>query len=1006
MATYFMSLLGLVCILQTEAVSQGYLFFRNVKNTFTYAGDTRRCVGSENFMEVHFGSKYLQLIMPNSCDSHRTYSSQGYLHYNLPHTASGQSKTSFPNANSFSWKIQSQIDGTKFSNSGSEQVTLIPDRIAHVYFNASSYAARFEYDMELVYATDLQPKIVTLGAINPKAVHLDSVTLVAPPFLASNLPDGEIHWWRDGHAIKVGENNDLKTGRYLTVKYRSDDPEACKPHSYMAKSSKYEWLSQPLEVKFSPNIIIGTDIIVKQPSCILSQAKNDSSRVFGELSFSKSLIEREFSFRINSYQTPTLTDNSSQYIFPSTLPIPLKIVEIFTSGFPSCPQYDTLHILPPRPITIDSSRFNDINCFGGTASYTLQIGSQANKDTVLLDDKLKYVLDKDKTFTIPDIPRGNHTLRIKDQNGCVLDSTISFTAVEPPRLEPAIALEHPLCHAGTGTAHLSIKGGTPPYQYRFERDSNYSSSRTATRVAGSRLGPSVMDGKGCVATLRDTVLKNPADFFPTAVVKDHNRCFNDSIAEALVTVKGNGNYAFSKDSLVFQSAPLIRGLPTGRQILFVRNDSLCIKQVQATIRSLPKMNVSTIRRMDATCAGDSNGSFYFQVSSGNGKKSLSSNVLPAYSSNATAFNHLYEHLKAQAYQFAVIDDSGCIQRVNFVIGTRSNMHQTFSTLSPTCMLSEDGEISASTLGGVKPYNYEWIGQTSRTATQTRLKQGSYAVKVTDSLSCTHTDTVYLKANIQIPVKLQGHPYLCKGQQLELDAGASGQTYTWTKGQKAISNKRRLTIDSGGTYTVTVKGRTGCTGTDSLQVHYVDKAIEPSFLMSTKAVVGDIVVLAVNSLGYDQVSWSDSIPNVVVRDSNSQHIKEYIFTQPGEYQVPMTIKKDNCVATVWKSIQIYPSSEKQEVEQALGIKSKLIRRVLASPNPSKGEFTLEVELEYPADMEVSLFDIAKGSPILHKSLVGKNSYDLPFEQNLSQGLYMLYVKAGEETASYRVLVTNE
>src|SRR6478735_7116293 len=105
---YPLSLLVLVCSLQTEAISQGYLFFRNVKNSFEYAGDTRRCIGSGNFMEVYFGNRYLQMILPNDCDDYGTYSSQGYLHYNLPHIASGQSKVTFPNANSLSWKIESQ----------------------------------------------------------------------------------------------------------------------------------------------------------------------------------------------------------------------------------------------------------------------------------------------------------------------------------------------------------------------------------------------------------------------------------------------------------------------------------------------------------------------------------------------------------------------------------------------------------------------------------------------------------------------------------------------------------------------------------------------------------------------------------------------------------------------------------------------------------------------------------------------------------------------------------
>lgn len=994
------ALLLLVFFVSLKAFSQGYLYFRNEKNKFA-AGSTTQC--GTNSMDVFFDGKLLQTVIGEGC-GYSTHSS-GDINTYKPDNTSGNTSGRYKNANTFRWKITSIVNSQTFSGEGEQSVAIPENRIALVTFEAVSSVSVFNYETEFLYTTDILPKIKTPSVTNNLAIHTDSVTLEAPPFLTNNFEGDEIIWLKDGLQIEIAKNV-YRKGKQLTVKYKNEENgDGCKVQRYSAKAVNYNWYSESIEIKFGPNLKLGTDILIRQPLCIFPQSGNDTSKTVGQLGFSKSLQGREFKIGTGIHGPSTLRNQDIMSIESSPKPIPIIILENL-GPIPSCPQYDTLHILPPHPITLDSSRFNDINCFGGTASYTLQIGSQAAKDTVLFDNKIKYILDKDNPFTVPDIPKGSHSLKIKDQNGCVLDSTLTFTAIEPSKLEPSIVLKHPLCHSGKGTALLTPKGGTPPYQYRFEADSVYSSTRVASRSAGTRLRPSLLDANGCTAALKDTMIKVPVDFFPSAVVKTPNRCFYDSVAEALVTVKGNGKYTFSKDSLEFQSAPSIGGLPTGRQTLYVRNDSLCVKPVEVTIASLPKMIISTIHKTDATCVGDSNGSFYFQVYNGNGKKRLSSDILPPYSSKATAFNYLYENLKAQSYHFAVTDDSGCTQRVDFVIGTRSDMKQTFNTLSPTCMLSEDGEIAASTLGGVKPYSYQWIGQTSRTATQTRLKQGNYAVKVTDSLSCSRTDTVYLKANIQIPVKLQGHPYLCKGQQLELDAGAFGEAFTWTKNNKTISNKRRLTIDSGGTYTVTVKDRTGCTGSDSLQVHYVDKAIEPSFLMSTKAVVGDIVVVAVNSLGYDRVSWSDSIPNAVVQDSNSQHTKEYIFTQPGEYQVPMTMQKDKCVATVWKSIQIYPSFYKQEVEQALGIKSKLIRRVAASPNPSRGEFTLEVELEYSVDMEVSLFDIAKGSPILHRSLVGKNNYALPFAQDLSQGLYMLYVRVREETASYRVLITND
>lgn len=915
----------------------------------------------------------------------------------------------------FSWKAKSQEGMTGYSREGFQTINYNtdPERITNFTFKVDMIGASFEYGLQMVVVplNKLAPTIVTQGVTDPLNIAQTTVTLRAPEFIAKNFAPSEIQWFHYSYTEPIMVNNKPVTGPELTINWNNgtgDSLKYCVAMPYCARVMRpgWEgWISRNIDIKFSPNLRVGTDVVIQPPQCVLSQNNGDDSKSYGSLTMGSSVGNRRFVYTTKNEASTDMVAGSTREIVPDTGVMKFTFYEKFANDSKSCPQVISQRINKPKPLRILSGDLSDIVCFGKKASYTIKVSSNTLKDTVILDNQTKFAIDSGKAAILPDISKGKHTFRIKDQNNCQLEAEQTFTAVEPPQLLGVVSVVHPLCSTSKGTARLSATGGAGAYTYRFSKDSSYKPINAISGWAGTLLQPSVSDTKGCTADLKDTTWRMPADYSASAKSSKDNKCYNDTLGEALVTVRGNGRYQYSIDSVHFQTSPLVKGLVTGANTLYVRNDSNCVRKTEVSISSWPRIKVDPLIQKDVVCHGDSTGSLYLQVSGGKGKKKLSGEGLPSYSNPASAYNYTIDSLPSRTYLLVATDDSNCTQRLSFEIKAKSNITVAKQLTNPSCASSSNGAIAVNVTKGVKPYAYQWEGLTSTRSNLTGLGQGVFVLTVTDSLACSKKDTIRLVAAKQLPIKMDGYPYLCKGQTLTIDPGLNAATYRWTKEGILLSNTRKLIVDTSGVYKIVVTDSSGCSGTDSLQVYYSNVSFRPDYFMTSKAVVGERVVLVVGNSGYDQLWWSDTIPHMISVDTTQEKTKEYIFTQAGDYEVPLRMKMGQCMGTVKRKIQIFPASEKQEVEESLGIKAKLINEVSVAPNPTNGSFTLHVELNYKNDATITMFALSTGTQLANRVVSGQTVYEELFEEALPPGLYMLYVKVGSETASYRVLVTN-
>ena len=217
--------------------------------------------------------------------------------------------------------------------------------------------------------------------------------------------------------------------------------------------------------------------------------------------------------------------------------------------------------------------------------------------------------------------------------------------------------------------------------------------------------------------------------------------------------------------------------------------------------------------------------------------------------------------------------------------TNSNGCSYFASQSVSLM--EQATISGSnhicvgqstTLTAVGSGSYAWSNG-ANTSSITVNTSGDYTVTVSLPNGCSSSATVNVVSHPLPTISISGDTYLCVGESNLLTA-SGGNTYLWSNGTTAPS----ISVNHGGTYSVTGTTTYGCSNSDSVTVVSLENL---SISGNTHICSGQSTTLsAVNGTG--SYAWSTG--------SNSQSVT---VTNPGTYTVTVTLPNgcSSAVSTV-------------------------------------------------------------------------------------------------------------
>ncbi len=155
-------------------------------------------------------------------------------------------------------------------------------------------------------------------------------------------------------------------------------------------------------------------------------------------------------------------------------------------------------------------------------------------------------------------------------------------------------------------------------------------------------------------------------------------------------------------------------------------------------------------------------------------------------------------------------------------------------------------------------------------------EGVYVVTVTDSNGCTSTDDFILTVAFDPIIQIAGSTTFCTNSTTLLTAPSGFDLYAW---EPNFENTESITVNSAGTYIVTVTDSNGCTGSSSVDVTEAD-VLNPNISGGDNFCVGGFVELSIGS-GFSNIEWQPG----------GENTESITVDEPGVYTV--TVQDGTC-----------------------------------------------------------------------------------------------------------------
>ena len=473
-----------------------------------------------------------------------------------------------------------------------------------------------------------------------------------------------------------------------------------------------------------------------------------------------------------------------------------------------CVQSDSIQVTQPlAPLSATLTAVN-ASCFGlsnGTVAVVATGGTAPYSYTWLTNPT------KPGNALI-NVPAGNYPVMIQDANGCQLYVTAVVT--EPTPLASTISVQNVACFGQqTGSATVTVNGGTPGYMYSWDGAALTSSNFTSGLDTGAHY-VMIFDVNGCSDSI-SFIVNGPLTAITTIPVIANALCFGGTGSISLNATGGSGTLQVTWNTNPLTVGQNLVNQPAGTYSYTILDlNSGCMQNGSLTI-SEPAVLTATAAATSVLCHGDSSGQIQLTISGGTGPYAVAWNNPLVLGINPTS-------LPAGWYVYTVTDSNMCSLSDSIQITQpQQPLSLTTGQTSIGCFGDSTGTAWVVPNGGISPYTYAWIGSNVTNDTLNGVPAGAYTVVVTDSNGCTEQVTI----NVAQPLAplnslTSAQPVTCFGDSsgtasVLVIGGTSPYTYLWS--DSASSTTSSINQLASGWYFVTITDNAGCSLVDSVFV---------------------------------------------------------------------------------------------------------------------------------------------------------------------------------------------
>ncbi|MCX2682001.1 T9SS type A sorting domain-containing protein [Galbibacter sp. EGI 63066] len=353
------------------------------------------------------------------------------------------------------------------------------------------------------------------------------------------------------------------------------------------------------------------------------------------------------------------------------------------------------------------------------------------------------------------------------------------------------------------------------------------------------------------------------------------------------------------------------------------------------------------------------------------------------------------------YFVFVTDSRGCEVSGNVEVAQPGGLEfDVVTQKDPTCFEGSDGEIDIDVTGGLPPYEYQWnTGETTNSLEN--LSEGTYTLKIVDAEGCIAYKEIILEDPEPVHIDLGEDRTLCNNQEFSLDITIDdpGATYQWESDNGFTSTSPQVTLSEAGIYTATVTTALGCIGQDQIEVQASSAAIDADFLITSQAFVGEEVVLVnVSSPLGEGTEWY--VPDGVTIVSESSEALILKFKETGAYEVRLRTLEGDCYQDYTKQIVVKEPTDLYDIGEA---EEPFIKKFMVYPNPTNGNFSVEIELSEVADLSLRMISLLTAEVSDKRSLINRDNYLEDYQVVLPPGTYIILLETPKGNEVRRVII---
>lgn len=399
---------------------------------------------------------------------------------------------------------------------------------------------------------------------------------------------------------------------------------------------------------------------------------------------------------------------------------------------------------------------------------------------------------------------GTYTLHIKDDNGCVKDTTITITEPTELKMDSLLATE-PSCYSGNnGQVVIKGSGGVTSYTYAIGTGTFGASNTFGTLAAGTYTFR-IRDNNNCEVD-STYQLTQPTRIVPSASV-DISTCI--PLNDGQITVGATGGtpgYTFAIGTGAYSTNPVFSSLASGTYTVHVQDKNNCVQDsILVVLDSLDvtgNMNIT-----DAKCFDSSSGSIVIVPAGGVNPYTFAINA-GAYGASNT-----FGNLKAGTYTIHIKDNIGCELDTNISVTEPTAVATTAVVTEPSCNSYNDGAVQLLATGGTPGYLHNVNNGTfSPPNTFPNLTAGTYLFSVMDNNGCIKDTSIILNEPTALNYTFNVTNVNCNGDSTgTVLVNGSGGTpgYLYAYGTNAFQTNPLISNIPAGQHIIKMRDTMGC-----------------------------------------------------------------------------------------------------------------------------------------------------------------------------------------------------